>query len=84
LGQKTNPIGFRIGINKQTDSIWFASGQEYIDNLHEDLKIKKYIRNRLSDAMVSDIRIARKTKSLTVDIYTARPGQVIGRQGSEI
>ncbi|HCX72764.1 MAG TPA: 30S ribosomal protein S3 [Candidatus Cloacimonas sp.] len=84
MGQKTNPIGFRIGINKQTDSIWFASGQEYIDNLHEDLKIKKYIRNRLSDAMVSDIRIARKTKSLTVDIYTARPGQVIGRQGSEI
>ncbi|MBT3169228.1 MAG: 30S ribosomal protein S3 [Candidatus Cloacimonetes bacterium] len=84
MGQKTNPIGFRIGINKKHDSIWFAQGREYIDNFHEDLKIKKYIKKRLSDAMVSKVRIARKTKSITVDIHTARPGQVIGRQGAEI
>jgi small subunit ribosomal protein S3 len=84
LGQKVNPVGYRIGINKDCDSIWFASKDEYLQNFHEDLKIKKYINNRLVDAMVARVTIARKTKSITVDIHTARPGQVIGRKGSEI
>jgi len=84
LGQKVNPIGYRIGINKSCDSTWFAQGIEYVNNFHEDLKIKKYLRKRLKDAMVSRITISRKTKSVTIDIYTARPGQVIGRKGVEI
>jgi len=84
LGQKVNPIGYRIGINKSCDSTWFATKEDYINNLHEDLKIKKYVNNRLKDAMVAKVTIERKTKSVTVDIHTARPGQVIGRKGAEI
>lgn len=84
MGQKVNPVGYRLGVNKQTDSTWFATGEDYITNFHEDLKIKKYIKNRLDSAMISKITIARKTKSITLDIHTARPGQVIGRKGVEI
>ena len=84
MGQKVNPIGYRVGVNKQTDSNWFATRDEYITNFHEDLKIKKYLENRLSSAMVANVTISRKTKSVTVDVHTARPGQVIGRKGSEI
>ena len=84
MGQKVNPIGYRIGINKSCDSTWFATKEDYINNLHEDLKIKKYVNNRLKDAMVAKVTIERKTKSVTVDIHTARPGQVIGRKGAEI
>ncbi|MEA1973855.1 MAG: 30S ribosomal protein S3 [Candidatus Cloacimonadota bacterium] len=84
MGQKVNPIGYRLGINKETDSIWFAQGKDYVDNLHEDLKVKKYIKHRLKDAMVANLGIKRKTNSISVDIHTARPGQVIGRKGVEI
>ncbi len=84
MGQKINPICLRIGINKDFDSIWFATGKEYVNNFHEDLKLKKYLLNRLSGAMVSKIRIFRKTNSISIDINTARPGQVIGRKGAEI
>lgn len=84
MGQKVNPIGYRLGVNKQSDSTWFASGEDYINNLHSDLKIKKYISTRLAEAMVAKTTISRKTRSITVDIHTARPGQVIGRKGSEI
>ncbi|NQV17843.1 MAG: 30S ribosomal protein S3 [Armatimonadetes bacterium] len=84
MGQKVNPVGYRLGVNKQYDSIWFATGEDYIVNFHEDLKIKKYIKNRLDSAMISKVKIERKTKSITLDIHTARPGQVIGKKGSEI
>ena len=84
MGQKVNPVAYRLGINKQCDSVWFATKADYLNNLHEDLKIKKYIKTRLSDAMISKVLISRKTKSVTIDIHTARPGQVIGRKGSEI
>ena len=84
MGQKVNPVGYRIGINKDFDSVWFADKKEYLENFHEDLKIKKYITNRLKGAMISKVTITRKTKSVTVDINTGRPGQVIGRKGSEI
>lgn len=84
MGQKVNPIGYRIGVNKQCESTWFATKEDYINNLHEDLKIKKYIKSRLESAMISKVTIERKTKSVTVDIHTARPGQVIGRKGTEI
>ncbi len=84
MGQKVNPVSYRLGVNKQNDSIWFATGEDYITNFHEDLKIKKYIKNRLDSAMISKVKIERKTKSITLDIHTARPGQVIGKKGSEI
>lgn len=84
MGQKTNPVGYRLGINKNTESIWFATGNEYIQNFHEDLMIRKYLRSRLPEAQIARIDIFRKTRSITLDIHTARPGQVIGRKGSEI
>ncbi len=84
MGQKINPICLRLGINRDFESIWFASGKEYTNNFHEDLMVKKYLYNRLSNAMVGKVVIYRKTNSMTIDIHTARPGQVIGRKGSEI
>jgi small subunit ribosomal protein S3 len=84
LGQKINPILYRVGYNKEHDSIWFATGKEYVDNLIEDQKIRKYIHKRLQRAMVSKIGIQRKANTVVIDINTARPGQVIGRKGVEI
>ena len=84
MGQKINPIIFRIGVNKKHDSVWFATGNEYRQNFHEDLKIKKYIKGKLQNASVSKVTIARKTNSINVDIHTARPGIVIGRKGEAI
>ncbi len=84
MGQKINPILYRVGYNKEHDSIWFATGKEYVDNLIEDQKIRKYIRKRLQRAMVSKIGIQRKANTVVIDIHTARPGQVIGRKGVEI
>ena len=84
MGQKINPILYRVGYNKEHDSIWFATGKEYVDNLIEDQKIRKYIHKRLQRAMVSKIGIQRKANTVVIDINTARPGQVIGRKGVEI
>lgn len=84
MGQKINPIAFRLGVNKNHESVWFASGQEYVNNFHEDLKVKKYVKSRLKAAMVSKVTIARKTNSINIEIHTARPGQVIGRKGESI
>ena len=84
MGQKINPIIFRIGVNKTQDSVWFATGKEYVYNFHEDLRIKKYIKERIPGASVAKVTIARKTNSINVDIHTARPGLVIGRKGEAI
>lgn len=84
MGQKINPIGYRLGVNKEHHSIWFATGEEYIENLMEDIKLRKYVQNRLRHSMVSHVDIMRKANSINVDIHTARPGQVIGRKGGEI
>jgi len=84
LGQKINPIVFRIGVNKVQDSVWFANKQEYVHNFHEDLMIKKYIKKRLEQAFVAKVTIARKTNSINIDIHTAKPGLVIGRKGEAI
>lgn len=76
---------YRIGVNKETDSIWFAQGDNYVDALHEDIKIREYIHKRLpSTHMVSKIKIFRRTSSITIDLYTARPGMVIGKKGQDI
>lgn len=84
MGQKINPTLYRIGVNKETDSIWFAQGSTYVDSLQEDIKIRSYIRKRLAEKMVSKIKIYRKTNSIVIDIHTARPGLVIGKKGEDI
>lgn len=85
MGQKTNPVGFRIGINKKWQSTWFANTRkEYIEKFYEDMKIKNYLQKRLSNAMVSKIEISRKGEKIEITIHTARPGVVIGKKGVEI
>lgn len=84
MGQKINPILFRLGINQETESIWFAQGANYVESLQEDITVRKYIRKRLADKMISTVKIFRKTNSIIIDIYTARPGMVIGKKGEDI
>lgn len=83
MGQKTNPVGLRLGIVKTWDSKWFAS-KNYADILEEDLIIKKYIKKRLYQAGISKILIERAADKTTVSIKTARPGLVIGRRGAQV
>ena len=84
MGQKVNPIGLRIGINRTWDSRWFADGAQYADILHEDIGIRKYLEGRLSQAGVSRIVIERPAKKARITIHTARPGVVIGKKGADI
>ncbi|MBP7205476.1 MAG: 30S ribosomal protein S3 [Candidatus Cloacimonetes bacterium] len=84
MGQKIHPILYRIGVNKDTESIWFAQGATYVDFLQEDIQIRKYIHKRLDQKMVSRVQISRKTSSINIDIHTARPGLVIGKKGEDI
>jgi small subunit ribosomal protein S3 len=83
LGQKTHPYGFRLGYNKAWKSRWFAK-KEYADLLHEDVALRKQLKERLRSAGVSAIDVERAANKLVVRIYTARPGIIIGRKGSEI
>ena len=83
MGHKVNPIGLRLGINRTWDSRWFA-GKGYADLLHQDLKMRKFLRKRLQQAGVSRIVIERPAKSAKVTNYTARPGVVIGKKGGDI
>ncbi|MDP6786534.1 MAG: 30S ribosomal protein S3 [Rhodospirillales bacterium] len=83
MGQKVNPIGFRLGINRTWDSRWYAE-EGYAELLHEDLKIRDHLRQRLSQAGVSRIVIERPAKKARVTIHTARPGVVIGKKGVDI
>lgn len=84
MGQKVNPIGYRLVINKDWSSKWYATGQDYTDKLHEDLKIREWLKNRLQSGAISKINIERAWNSVRVTIHTSRPGLVIGRKGSEI
>jgi len=83
MGQKTNPVGFRLGINRTWDSRWFSS-KEYSKWLDEDIKVRNYIKKRLFKAGVARVEIERSGGKASVNIYTARPGMVIGRKGSEV
>ena len=83
MGQKVNPIGLRLGINRTWDSRWYADSG-YSDLLHEDLAIRKYLRERLQQAGVSRIIIERPAKKARITIHTARPGVVIGKKGADI
>jgi small subunit ribosomal protein S3 len=84
MGQKVNPIGLRLGINRTWDSRWFADGGQYGKLLHEDLKIREMLMDSLKQASVSKIVIERPHKKCRVTIHTARPGVVIGKKGADI
>ncbi len=83
MGQKTHPYGFRLGYNKGWKSRWFAK-RDYADLLHEDVILRKQLKEKLKSAGVDSIDIERAANKLVVRIYTARPGIIIGRKGSEI
>ena len=84
MGQKINPIGLRLGINRTWDSRWFANKNEYGNLLQEDLKIRKELMKQLKQAAVSHIVIERPHKKCRVTIHSARPGVVIGKKGADI
>ncbi len=83
MGQKVNPIGFRLGINRTWDSRWF-SGKDYARFVLEDHEIRKFLRKRLAQAGVAKIEIERAANKARIKIHTARPGLVIGKKGAEI
>ena len=84
MGQKTHPTGFRLIVNKNWDSTWFAEKNNFAESLEEDVKIRKYISYRLPNAGISKVEINRTSKKISITINTARPGIVIGRGGEEV
>ena len=84
MGQKVNPVGLRLGINRTWDSRWYADKDEYGKLLHEDLRIREFLEGQLSQAGISKVVIERPTKKARVTIHTARPGVVIGKKGADI
>jgi small subunit ribosomal protein S3 len=84
MGQKVNPIGFRLGVNRTWDSRWFADGADYARLLHQDIKLRTWLKSRLKQAGVSRIIIERPHKKCRVTIYAARPGVIIGKKGADI
>ena len=83
MGQKVNPNGFRLGINKTWSSRWYAKA-DYAKLLHEDLEIKKYIQEKLASASISKVIIERAAKKLRLTVYSSRPGIIIGKKGADI
>jgi len=83
LGQKTHPVGLRLGINRSWDSKWFAT-RNAAAWLEEDIKLRRYVKKRLSRAGVSKVEVERRGDKVRIHIYTARPGMVIGRKGAEV
>ncbi len=83
MGQKTHPIGFRLGFNKNWISNWFDE-KNFADKLNEDILLRKYIHKRLAHAAVDKVEILRTSKKITIGIATARPGIVIGKKGEEV
>lgn len=84
MGQKVNPVGFRLGVIKQWESRWYANSKEYPALLHEDLSIRKEIKKRFYHAGISRVDIERASNRAKITIHTARPGIIIGRKGMEI
>lgn len=83
MGQKTHPIGFRLGVNKTWDSRWFAK-RGYAVLLHEDLKLRKHIQKKLSSAGIAKVEIERAANKVKINVHTARPGIVIGKKGAGV
>lgn len=84
MGQKVNPIGLRLGVNRTWDSRWYANTKDYARLLHEDIKIRQFVREKLKAAGISKIIIERPLKKCRVTIFTAKPGVVIGKKGTDI
>ena len=84
MGQKVNPIGLRTGINKDWNSKWYASKKDFATFLNRDIKIREYLAKKLKDAAVSNVVIERNPKKTEINIYTAKPGVIIGHGGEEI
>lgn len=84
MGQKVNPISFRLGYTKCWDSQWYAGKKEFAKNLHEDLKVRDFIFKEFKSASVARVKIERSPDKVRVNIYTARPGVIIGRRGADI
>ena len=84
MGQKVNPIGLRLGINRGWDSVWYAKKKDFGNYLIEDFKIREYIKKNVINSGVSKVMIERTAKKCFVTIYTSRPGFVIGKKGSDI
>ena len=84
MGQKVHPTGFRLGIVKDHTSVWYATGPAYAEKLHEDLKVREYIRKKLAQASVSRIEIQRPANTARITVHTARPGIVIGKKGEDV
>ncbi len=83
MGQKINPIGFRLGVIKTWDSKWYSKA-DYANLLHEDIKLREFLKKRLYHSGVSKIEIERAANKAKINIYTARPGLIIGKKGSEV
>ena len=84
MGQKVNPVGFRLGIVKDHTSVWYADSKSYADKLLNDIEVREYLRKRLASASVSRIDIERPAQSARLTIHTARPGIVIGKKGEDV
>ena len=84
MGQKANPTGLRLGIIRTWNSKWYAEGKQYQDLIYEDMLLRRYIKKRLQHAAISSVGIERTVKKVTVNIFTARPGIVIGKKGEEV
>ena len=84
MGQKVNPVGLRVGVIRTWDSRWYAKGTQYAENLHEDFKLRKYLKAKLKHAGVAKIEMERAAKKVKIIIGTARPGVVIGKKGAGI
>jgi len=84
MGQKVDPRGLRLGVNKDWESKWYAEGKEYVKSLNNDIKIREFLTKKLKDAAVSKIEIERKPNRVDVKIITAKPGVIIGHGGEDI
>jgi small subunit ribosomal protein S3 len=84
MGQKAIPTGLRLGIIRTWNSKWYAEGKQYQDLIYEDMLLRRYIKKRLQHAAISSVGIERTVKKVTVNIFTARPGIVIGKKGEEV
>ena len=84
MGQKVNPVGIRLGINRTWDSVWYEDKKAYSNFIHEDLKIKKYIEKNKQNAGIARVSIERFPDRVNVNIHAARPGVLIGKKGSDI
>jgi len=84
MGQKVNPVGFRLGTSKKQNANWYAKGKDFSAYLIQDLKVREYFKKNLKNASISKIELERSAENFVVSIHTARPGIIIGKRGEEI